>query len=263
MLRRSLAAFILSLVIAFGLMPSFALAAEDSDLAAGVSPLLPSVLTTQSTGVEVVGGPSFYGAQTVVFKGRSSYCRTSGADNNAVRFILYKDGERIASQDLSFTRADWNADKKVTWEYYCGLGSYKVEFFHISYDPWFGGYVNDDNDPLYNQEFTVNEPRKANTMTVKAKTVTVKASSAKKKVQSVKASKAFAVKNARGAVTYKATKNVTKNAMKKVTVAKNGIVTVKKGTKAGTYKLNVKVAAAGDKAYESGSKTVTLTVKVK
>ena len=79
----------------------------------------------------------------------------------------------------------------------------------------------------------------------------------------MKASKAFAVENAQGAVTYKATKNITKGAMKHVKVAENGKVTVKKGTKVGTYKLKVKVSAAGDSNYNASKKTVALKVKVK
>ena len=75
--------------------------------------------------------------------------------------------------------------------------------------------------------------------------------------------KALTVMNEKGAVTYKATKDVTDGAMKKVTVAKNGKVTVKKGTKAGAYKLKVKVTAAGDATYKKESKTVTLAVTVK
>ena len=42
-----------------------------------------------------------------------------------------------------------------------------------------------------------------------------------------------------------------------------GKVTVKKGLKKGTYKIKVKVSAAGDNNYKSGNKTVTLTIKVK
>ena len=103
---------------------------------------------------------------------------------------------------------------------------------------------------------------KANTLTVKAKTVKFKVSKVQKKAQSVKASKAFTVKKAKGGVSYKAVKSVTKNAKSKVKVAKNGKVTVKKGTKKGTYKLQVRVTAAGDTFYKKGSKTVTLTVKV-
>lgn len=111
---------------------------------------------------------------------------------------------------------------------------------------------------------------KANPMTAKAKKVTFTVSSLKNKSRSVSASKAFTVKKAKGKVTYKVTKYVTKSAKGKVTVASNGKVTVKKGTTKGTYKLKVKVTAAGTLARNSGatayasiSKTLTLTVRVK
>ena len=100
--------------------------------------------------------------------------------------------------------------------------------------------------------------KKANPITVKAKKVTFKASKVKKKAQSVKASKAFTVKEARGKVTYKKT-----SGSKKLSISKAGKVTVKKGAKKGTYKAKVKVTAAGNSKYKSGSKTVTLAVRVK
>ena len=105
--------------------------------------------------------------------------------------------------------------------------------------------------------------KKANTLTVKAKTVTFKASKVKTKARSVKAGKAFTVKKAKGKVTYKVTKYVTKAAKGKVKVASSGKVTVKKGTPKKTYKLKVRVKAAGNSTYKAGSKTVTLVVKVK
>ena len=43
----------------------------------------------------------------------------------------------------------------------------------------------------------------------------------------------------------------------------NGSITVKKGTKKGTYKIKVKVTAAGNKNYKAGTKTVTCKVTVK
>ena len=97
--------------------------------------------------------------------------------------------------------------------------------------------------------------KKANPMKVKAKTVKAKA----KKTMKFAAKKAFTVKKAQGKVTYKQT---TKN--KKIKVAKNGKVTVKKGLKKGkTFKIKVKVTAAGNANYKKGVKTVTLKVKVK
>ncbi|MBR3317586.1 MAG: hypothetical protein IKG21_07210 [Atopobiaceae bacterium] len=42
-----------------------------------------------------------------------------------------------------------------------------------------------------------------------------------------------------------------------------GKVTVKKGTKKGTYAINIKVTAAGNASYKAGSKTVACKVVVK
>ena len=52
---------------------------------------------------------------------------------------------------------------------------------------------------------------------------------------------------------------------KKIAVnAKTGKVTLKKGLKAGTYKVKVKLTAAASKNYKAAkAKTITLTVKVK
>lgn len=48
-----------------------------------------------------------------------------------------------------------------------------------------------------------------------------------------------------------------------ITVSSAGKVTVKKGMAKGTYKVKVKVSAAAKGNYKAGSKTVTITVKVK
>ena len=104
--------------------------------------------------------------------------------------------------------------------------------------------------------------KKANTIKVTPKTVTLKASKLKKKTQTVKASKAFTVKNAKGTVTYKLTKK-DKKAKSKIKVAKNGKITVKKGLKKGKYTIKVKVTAAGTRAYKAKSKTLTVKIRVK
>ena len=68
-------------------------------------------------------------------------------------------------------------------------------------------------------------------------------------------------KKAKGTVTYA---RVADGSSKYLSVSKTtGKVTVKKGTKAGTYKIKVKVNAAGDGTYAAKSTTVTVTVKVK
>ncbi|MDO4400048.1 MAG: hypothetical protein Q4D27_03750 [Coriobacteriia bacterium] len=104
----------------------------------------------------------------------------------------------------------------------------------------------------------------ANTLKVTAKKPALKASSLKKKAQVIKKAKAYTVKTAKGTVTYKLT-SVSKTAFKKFfkVNAKNGNITVKKGLKKGTYKVKVKVTAAGTANYKKLAKTVTVVVKVK
>lgn len=90
-----------------------------------------------------------------------------------------------------------------------------------------------------------------------AKTYTVKVKNVKKKAQ--KLSVKFKA-SGNGKVTYTAAKT----AGGKVSIAKNGKVTVKKGTKKGTYTLKVKVTAAAKGNYAKTTvKNVKLVVKVK
>ena len=98
----------------------------------------------------------------------------------------------------------------------------------------------------------------ANPLTAKGKTVTVKLKNLKKKNQTVTQKNAFTVSKAQGKVTY-----VKANGNSKITVAKNGKLTVKKGLKKGTYKIKIKVTAAGNASYKAGIKTVIVTIKVK
>ena len=51
---------------------------------------------------------------------------------------------------------------------------------------------------------------------------------------------------------------------KKIVVnKKTGKVTIKKGLKAGNYKVKIKVIAAGNTTYKAGHKTVTVTIRVR
>ncbi|MBQ3291983.1 MAG: leucine-rich repeat protein [Mogibacterium sp.] len=93
-------------------------------------------------------------------------------------------------------------------------------------------------------------------MTVKAASKKVKAKKVKKAKQTVKA---LTVANAVGKVTYKKA-----GGSKKLSVnAKTGKITVKKGTKKGSYKIKVKVTASGDSNYKAATKTVTVKIRVK
>ena len=108
----------------------------------------------------------------------------------------------------------------------------------------------------------------SNTLSVKGKTVKVRYSKLKKKSQKIARSKAIKVSKAQGKVTYKkirvGSKKTNKKYGKKITInAKNGKITVKKGLKKGTYKVKVKVRAAGNSKYKALTKTVTFKIRVR
>ena len=98
----------------------------------------------------------------------------------------------------------------------------------------------------------------ANPIKASGKTATVKFKNLKKKNQTIAQKNAFSVTKAQGKVTYKKS-----SGNKNITINSSGKITVKKGLKKGTYKITVKVTAAGNATYKSGSKTVTVTIKVK
>jgi len=101
--------------------------------------------------------------------------------------------------------------------------------------------------------------KKANPLTVKGKTVKVKYSKLRKKTQTIARTKAITVSKNQGTVTYAKAKG-----NKKITVdKKTGKIKVKKGLKKGTYKVKIKVTAAGNSWYKKATKTVTVKIKVK
>ena len=112
----------------------------------------------------------------------------------------------------------------------------------------------------------VSASKKANPLAVKAKKVTIKFKKLRKKNQSVALKKAMTVSKAQGTVTYaiSSAKKGKKNFKKKFKInKKTGKITVKKGLKKGTYKLVIKVKAAGNSNYKTATKTVTVKIKVK
>ena len=95
--------------------------------------------------------------------------------------------------------------------------------------------------------------------TAKKKTFTVKYAKLKKANQTLTRKTVLNVTKEKGTVTYKKTSGT-----KKITVnKKTGKITIKKGLKKSTYTIKIKVTAAGTKNYKSGSKTVTVKIKVK
>ena len=100
----------------------------------------------------------------------------------------------------------------------------------------------------------------AQPMKVKAKTAPASAKKLAKAKQTIAISKVLSfTTKAQGKVTYAKVSGSGKLAVAKST----GKITVKKGTKKGTYKIKVKVSAAGNATYKAGSKTLTLRVQVK
>ncbi|MCI9470834.1 MAG: hypothetical protein HFH56_06420 [Lachnospiraceae bacterium] len=64
--------------------------------------------------------------------------------------------------------------------------------------------------------------------------------------------------NSKGRLSYAA-----QSGSKRLSVSKNGKVSVKKGTAKGTYQIKVKIKAAGDRDYNAAVKTVTIKVRVR
>lgn len=106
----------------------------------------------------------------------------------------------------------------------------------------------------------------SNTLTAKGKTVKLKAKKSGKtkklaKTKSISAAKAYKIKNPQGSLRFA---KVNKTGGKKIKVdAATGKITAKKGLKKGKYKVRVKVTASGNEHYKPGSKTVTVTIRVK
>lgn len=96
-----------------------------------------------------------------------------------------------------------------------------------------------------------------NNFTAKGLKKTVKFAAVSDKNVTFKRPKVITIKNAKGKVTFKKSKG-----SKKIVVAKNGKITVKKGIAKGTYKVKIKVKAAGNSEYSAVTKTVTVTITV-
>lgn len=97
-----------------------------------------------------------------------------------------------------------------------------------------------------------------NTLKASGKTRTVSAAVLKKKSVNVFRKNVITVTKAKGKVTYHKI-----SGSKKITVSKNGTVTLKKGLKKGTYRIGIKVTAEGNDIYKKKTKTVYVTITVK
>lgn len=97
--------------------------------------------------------------------------------------------------------------------------------------------------------------KKANTIEVKVKSINVKSKKLRKNKLTVKA---ISVKNAQGKVSYKK-----HSGSKLLSVTKKGKITIKKGIRKGTYKIKIRITAAGTPRFRKASKLVTVKIKIK
>ncbi len=126
-------------------------------------------------------------------------------------------------------------------------------------------FVNSAYGRLHNVDQTVKVVSVGlkNTLKAKARNVKVKQKALKKADVKVAGKKVVSVSKARGTVTYTKVSVSKRTFANKFTVnKKNGKLTIKKGLKKGTYKVKIKVSAAGKGKYLPGAKTVTVKVKV-
>ena len=130
----------------------------------------------------------------------------------------------------------------------------------VSYGPWETSFKVYEVKPVEVNPVDVKpvEEKKANTLVVKTKAAAVKASAVKKNSQTIKPAKVFTVSKAQGKVTYKKL-----SGPKGISISSKGNITVKKGTKKGTYKLKIAVTATGNENYKAKTQKVTVIVKVK
>ena len=98
-----------------------------------------------------------------------------------------------------------------------------------------------------------------NPMTVKGKTASVKYDRLKKKKQTKQIKSVLKLSNNQGNVTFKKA-----GGNKKITInKKTGKVTIQKGLCKGTYKVKIKIKAAGNHNYKKAEKKVTIKIRVK
>ena len=94
-------------------------------------------------------------------------------------------------------------------------------------------------------------------ITVKTSTLKVNATKLKSTKKTFAPDQVYKISGAKDSVTYKK-----KSGSKFITVSSNGTISIKKGTKKGTYSVVVKISANGNGNYEKGFTTAKVKVKV-
>lgn len=125
------------------------------------------------------------------------------------------------------------------------------------------GYTIKDKDGKDAKEVLVSVSKHPSTMAADGKTVSLKSKGTKtKKTITVSKAKAYTILNANGNVTFKKVKANKSSGNFKVNT-KTGKITVKKGTKNGTYKLTVKISDSGDETHYGKDVDTVVTIKIK
>ena len=163
-----------------------------------------------------------------------------------------------AQGGVTFSKVYGNADivvftdGEVTVKRSLGAGTYEVTVNVRA--------AGDANYSAATRTVTVNFKVKKAANPLAVKPVMRKAGAAKVAKQSVTVARPIKVTKKKGQLTYA---KVGSGSSKYLSVdAEYGRVTVKKGTPKGTYKIKIKVIAAGNNYYKRGSKTIVCKVKV-
>ncbi len=197
-----------------------------------------------------------YFASTVEFPYLSKYLKTWDEDPYE-RYDVPKTAKAKKTLSITIGNDKLTPGKQVTVKYV----NDKTKKEYSSFPTALGEYtvVITGKAPYYGTDKSTHLRVWAkNPLKVKGKTVKIKETQIKKKAKALGVSKVIkTVKKGQGKVTYKKL-----SGNKKITVAKTGKVTVKKGLKKGTYKVKVSVKAAGNDKYNPITKKVTFTIKV-
>ena len=211
-------------------------------------------------GIDVQSGDRF---QSVSGQGiESIHMDADGAmslDGQAYSFEAYAVPQNPADNMISVA-ADGSGHTEITGETKKVSVSSENDLSNIDCHRYAGTAVEKVRTPESSKVIVVNSELKANTMSVKVSKKKVKVGKLKKKAQKLSPIK---VRNARGTVSFKVAGGSKKSRGVLKLNKKSGKITVKKKTKKGTYKIKVRVTAAGTAEYKAASKTVTVTVRVK
>ena len=212
--------------------------------------------------------PEYCGIEPVGTDGTSVHLRT----NKAYKYLAYEGYEYqyLGTHEYNLPVATTDRIKEVlsfrdsTVRIYCNVlledgrwGSSNVIKFDKS--GWKGGPY----DPAHPDQIV----KFANPLKIKAKKTSVSASKLKKRAQTLGVKRVIkTLRKGKGTVKYTlaSAKKGTRSYKKYFKVnAKTGKVTIKKGLKKGTYKVRIRVTAAGNANYKKAVKTVSSRIIVK